>query len=81
MASSVVIDPIPDPGGLFGATTRIGTLNLGTYATGGVAVTAAQVKLGTLYDLDVRPQAGYVPVWDKATGLVLATSSLRRRAR
>jgi hypothetical protein len=72
MASSVVLDPIPDPGGGSGASTRIGTVNLGTYATGGIAVTAAQAKLSTLHDFDVRPAAGYVPVWDKASGLVLA---------
>jgi len=41
---------------------REGTLNLGTYATGGIAVTKATFDLWhSLVDLEVRPSGGYVP--------------------
>lgn len=49
-----------------------GTGNLGTYATGGVAVSAAQVGLGTLTSLVIDPAGGYSFAWDPAAGKVLA---------
>lgn len=42
-----------------------GTGNLGTYATNGIAVTANQVGLGVIEDLQVMPAAGYVFEFDK----------------
>jgi hypothetical protein len=52
-----------------------GTGNLGTYATNGVAVTAAQVGLGTIESLVIDPAGGYVFEWDKAAGKVKAYRS------
>jgi hypothetical protein len=52
-----------------------GTGNLGTYAAGGVAVTAAQVGLGAIDDLQVMPAGGYVFEYDKTNGKVLAYQS------
>lgn len=49
-----------------------GTGNLGTYATGGIAVTATQVGLGAIDDLVVMPAGGYVFEYDKTNGKVLA---------
>lgn len=49
---------------------RNGTVTLGTYASGGVAVTAAQLELSQLLDLDVRAAGGYVAEWDKTAGKV-----------
>src|SRR5215471_2083413 len=74
MASTVTIDAQPDGLGAAGnAYQRYGTINLGTYATGGVAVTAAQFQLDDhIFDLDVRPAGGYLFEFLKATGLVKA---------
>lgn len=49
-----------------------GTGNLGTYATNGVAVTAAQVGLGVLHSLVIDPAGGYTFEWVKSTGKVKA---------
>lgn len=49
---------------------RNGTITLGTYATNGVTVTAAQLELSQLLDLDVRPSGGYVAAWDKTNSKV-----------
>ena len=49
-----------------------GTGNLGTYATSGVAVTAAQCGLGVLNDLIIDPAGGYVFSYVKSSGKVLA---------
>lgn len=49
---------------------RNGTITFGTYATNGVTVTAAQLELSQLLDLDVRPSGGYVPAWDKTNSKV-----------
>ena len=49
-----------------------GTGNLGTYATGGISVTAAQVGLGVIDLMDVNASGGYVFEWLPATGLVKA---------
>lgn len=52
-----------------------GTGNLGVYATGGIAVSAAQVGLGTIDSLVVDPAGGYIFAYDATTGKVLAYSS------
>lgn len=49
-----------------------GTGNLGTYATSGVAITAAQVGLGVLQSLVIDPAGGYTFEWVKSTGLIKA---------
>jgi hypothetical protein len=49
-----------------------GTGNLGTYATSGIAVTAAQCGLGVLDELVIPPVSGYNFMWNKTTGMVLA---------
>lgn len=49
-----------------------GTGNLGTYATSGVAITAAQVGLGVLHSLVIDPAGGYTFEWVKSTGKVKA---------
>jgi len=58
----------------FGAkrATR-GSGNLGNpYASGGIAVTPAQVGLGVLEDLNVQPTSGYVFEYVPSTGKVKA---------
>ena len=40
--------------------TLNGTLNLGTYATGGVPVTPGLFSMNALVGLDVNPSAGFV---------------------
>ncbi len=49
-----------------------GTGNLGTYATNGVAVTAAQVGLGVLQSMVVDPAGGYTFEWVASTGKIKA---------
>lgn len=49
-----------------------GTGNLGTYATGGVAVTAAQVGLGTIYSMEIDPAGGYTFSYNATTKKILA---------
>jgi hypothetical protein len=49
-----------------------GTGNLGTYATGGIAVTANQVGLGVLESLSVRPAGGYVFEYVPSTAKIKA---------
>lgn len=49
-----------------------GTLNLGTYATGGVAVTPAKFGFETLTSLAVQPAGGYVFEWDEANAKIKA---------
>lgn len=49
-----------------------GTGNLGTYATSGVAVSAAQVGLGVIESMVIDPAGGYTFQWVKSTGLVKA---------
>lgn len=53
----------------------VGTGNLGTYATSGVAVTANQVGLGTLESLLVYPAAGYVFEFVPSTLMIKAYRS------
>ena len=49
-----------------------GTGNLGTYATGGIAVSAAQAGLGTLNTFVVDPAGGYTFEYVASTGKVKA---------
>jgi hypothetical protein len=49
-----------------------GTGNLGTYATGGVAVTPGQVGLGRIDSLVIDPAGGYVFQYVASTGKVKA---------
>lgn len=49
-----------------------GTINLGIYATNGVAVSAAQVGLGVIDRLDIQPTGGYVFEYIPSTGKVKA---------
>jgi len=49
-----------------------GTGNLGTYATGGVAVTASQVGLGRISFIQVQPAGGYVFEYDATAGKIKA---------
>jgi hypothetical protein len=63
------------PGGrstMFPRKVRRGTISLGTYATGGVAVTPTNVGLIRIDDLDVQPSAGYIFEYLPATGKVKA---------
>lgn len=49
-----------------------GTGNLGTYATNGIAVTAAQLGLGTIYSLVIDPAGGYLFEYVASTGKIKA---------
>ena len=50
----------------------MGSGNLGTYAAGGIAVTAAQVGLGVIDELIVDSAGGYLFRYDKANSKVMA---------
>lgn len=52
-----------------------GTGNLGTYESGGVAVTPKQLGLGLIEHMDIASVNGYIFNWDKATGKILAYQS------
>lgn len=72
MASTITLDA--QPHGRTVASDRYlrrGGMTLGTYASGGVAVTAAQLELVTVHDLRVDPSGGYVPRWDKTNNKVM----------
>lgn len=49
-----------------------GTGNLGTYATGGIAVTAANLGLGRIDSLVIDPAGGYTFEWVRSTGKIKA---------
>jgi hypothetical protein len=57
---------------------RQGSINLGTYAAGGVAVTPGNVELNVLQNLSLEPAAGYVYSWNRSTGKVQAFSRAAR---
>ena len=82
MASTVTVDVQPDGLGNAGAFShRFGTINLGVYATGGVAVTYGQFQLDDhIFDLDVRAAGGIVFEFLKATGLVKAYQNVNPAA-
>lgn len=50
----------------------LGTGNLGTYATNGIAVSAGQVGLGGIQSLVIDPAGGYVFEYVASTGKVKA---------
>jgi len=50
----------------------VGTGNLGTYATGGIAVTPNQVGLGTIYSMGIDPAGGYTFSYIPSTGKIKA---------
>jgi hypothetical protein len=50
----------------------VGTGNLGTYATAGIAVSAAQLGLGSITSFLPRPAGGYVFEYVASTGKVKA---------
>lgn len=56
---------------------RMGTLKLGTYATGGVAVAASDLGLSVIDDIEIRPTAGYLFEFDKANAKVKAYTPVR----
>ena len=71
MAATVTVDA----GGTFVVGDRkisMGTLQLGSYATSGVAVVAADVGLSVLQHLTIENGGGLDFEYDKANGLVLA---------
>jgi len=49
-----------------------GTGNLGTYATGGIAVSAQQVGLGVIKSMVIDPAGGYTFEWVASTGKIKA---------
>lgn len=55
---------------------RTGTINLGTYTSGGIAVTAAMFEMpAILHDLYVESAGGYVFRYDKTNKKVMAYMS------
>lgn len=71
MASTVTIEA-DGRGTTSSKYVRRGTLNLGTYASGGVAVAKGQFELNVVLDeLNVFPTSGYIPRWNKTTGKIL----------
>jgi hypothetical protein len=69
MAATVTIEKTMWSPGRFLA---IGTLNLGVYATNGVAVTPSQFGFSTLDDIVVRGAAGIYFTFDKTNLKILA---------
>ena len=74
MASTITIDAQPLGRRVSGSKkVRQGVGNLGAYATGGVAVTKAQLEFAiSVDDFAIRPTGGYVFEWIKSSGLVKA---------
>jgi hypothetical protein len=74
MASTVTADNSPHPGKSAPEAyfLRFGSLNVGVYATNGVAVTAAQFGLLELYHLDVGTSGGIVFEYDKTNKKIKA---------
>ena len=74
MAATVTIEETKWSIGQF---KTVGTMNLGTYATGGVAVTPGQFGMQRLDDLVVRPAGGYTFAFDKTNLKVLAYAAVQ----
>lgn len=55
-----------------GRRMSVGTIDLGAYSAGGVAVTAATFGVSSIDALMVLPSGGYVPVWDSAESKIKA---------
>lgn len=63
------------PGGrstMFPRKIRRGTISLGTYATGGIAVTPRNLELIRVDDLDIQPTGGYLFEYLPSTGKIKA---------
>lgn len=74
MSATATLDTPVDKGRAysFGNLIRRGTIDLGTYATNGVAVTKSTFDLPVSLDnLIVQPSGGYAPAWDAANGKLL----------
>src|SRR5262245_10728235 len=54
---------------------RTGTMNLGTYAGGGIAIAPADLGLSVLKTLSIEPAGGYVFTWNPTTAKVMAYQS------
>jgi hypothetical protein len=74
MAATATLDAQPDGRSVSGSSfIRQGTLSLGVYATGGVAVSRTTFDLPcSLRDLRVDSAGGYVFAWDRTNAKVLA---------
>src|SRR4051794_25470225 len=74
MAATITMDAGQDGRSASGDRfIRRGTINLGTYASGGIAVTKASFDLPvSLDDLRVDSAGGYVFRWDKTNAKVMA---------
>lgn len=74
MAATITLDASPDGRATAGGEAiRRGKLNVGVYATNGVAVTKASFDLWVgLIGLYVHPAGGYLFEWDKPNGKVKA---------
>lgn len=57
---------------MFPRKVRRGAVSLGTYATNGVAITARNLELARLDELDVAPSGGYVFEYVPSTGKIKA---------
>lgn len=55
-----------------GRRVSVGTIDLGAYSSGGVAVAAATFGVSSIDALQVIPSGGYVPVWDSAESKIKA---------
>lgn len=73
MASTITITAGQDGRSAAGdQNVRRGTMTLGTYAAGGIAVTKAQLDLPvSITDVHVQSSGGYVPRWDATNGKVM----------
>lgn len=73
MAAAVVIDSADGRYVQGSRAVRKGTITLNTYATNGVAVTAALFELpGTIAELDIGPSGGLIFEWDKTNSKIKA---------
>ncbi len=79
MAVSITFDPRSQGGLAFSGSEKVrrGTGNLGTYATGGVAITPANFLLKRLDHLDLQVVGGtHVMTFDKANMKIKAYSAI-----
>lgn len=57
---------------MFPRKVRRGAISLGTYATNGVAVTARNLELSRVDELDVSPSGGYIFEYDSTNKKIKA---------
>lgn len=79
MASTLTIDTADGRYVQGSRLVRKGSGNLGTYATGGIAITAAQLEFpGTIGDFEVSGNpSGYNFEWDKTNSKIKASAAVR----